>query len=120
MEIDQKASSVPIENLFELNNKSATKLLIKDMPGFEHIRIWQATILRSSPDEDVYYAFFNLDDKPATLNVAWSQLLGTPDKQTAWNVWERTKLKQSNTLEMDLPAHGCALYRTRVRINVTM
>jgi hypothetical protein len=77
--------------------------------GFEHIRVWRADITDSGKTV-IYLAFFNLDDKPRTINTTW-KALGFPDKQVAHNVWNGKNLRKSNAIELALPAHGCAIYR---------
>jgi hypothetical protein len=78
-------------------------------PGFDHARVWEAVEPTRGKDAPVF-AFFNLDDKAVTLHASWKQL-GIEGKHTALNVWESKQLAASESVDIDLPAHGCAVVR---------
>jgi alpha-galactosidase len=81
-------------------------------PGFEHARVWRATVQEpGSRGYAEYFAFFNLDAVPATLHTTWSQLGLDGAKHSAQNLWDGSSLKESKEINVSLPAHGCALFR---------
>jgi hypothetical protein len=84
------------------------------LPGFEHARVWQGTI--NEPGARVYQqyvAFFNLDDKPATLKATWKELGLAGGKYRATNVWTDEAGKESKEINVVLPAHGSAVYELK-------
>ncbi len=83
-------------------------------PGFENARVWRATI--AEPGERgyaEYFAFFNLDDSPATLHTTWKQLGLEGAKYSARNVWDDSVTKESKEISVTLPPHGNALFEMR-------
>ncbi len=78
-------------------------------PGFEHARVWVAQT-GAIDRPNLYFAFFNLDDRPVTLHSTWAQL-GLEGKHAARNLWNGNSLAPSEGIEMTLPAHGSAIYR---------
>lgn len=94
IEIDQKAwESHPVEGL---------------PAGFENARVWESQTEKSGAHP--YFAFFNLDDKPATLHVRWAEL-GLDGTHGARSVWDGKQLPASPSIVVTLPAHGSAIYR---------
>jgi hypothetical protein len=87
----------------------------KELPGgFEHARVWRATI--DSPDSASYaefFAFFNLDDKPVTLRATWKQLGLAGNKHQAQNVWTDSSPRESKEVNVTLPAHGSTVFEVR-------
>jgi hypothetical protein len=82
--------------------------------GFEHSRVWRATI--DSPGARNYtefFAFFNLDDQPATLRATWKQLGLDGGKHTARDLFTDSAGKESNQVKVTLPAHGSALFEVK-------
>jgi len=82
--------------------------------GFEHARVWRATI--DSPGARNYtefFAFFNLDDQPATLRATWKQLGLDGGKHQARNLWTDSASKESKELSVTLPAHGSAVFQVK-------
>jgi alpha-galactosidase len=80
--------------------------------GFENARIWRATINEpGSRGYAEYFAFFNLDAAPATLNATWTQLRLSGAKHSAKNLWDGTSTKESKQIGVNLPPHGCALFQ---------
>ena len=107
---DFTRSLITNKDVIAMNQKATNSYPIVKLPlGFEHIRVWRADITDSGKTV-IYLAFFNLDDKPRTINTTW-KALGFPDKQVAHNVWNGKNLRKSNAIELALPAHGCAIYR---------
>ena len=84
----------------------------KDLPaGFEHARVWRATI--EDPGARNYaefFGFFNLDDKPVTLRASWKQLGLEGGKHQAQDVWTDSNSKESKEVNVTLPAHGSTVY----------
>jgi hypothetical protein len=82
--------------------------------GFENARIWRGTI--NEPGARTYgefFAFFNLDDKPVTLRVSWTQLGLEGKKHLAQNMWSEGGFKESKEVSVTLPAHGSTVYEIR-------
>ena len=82
--------------------------------GFEHARVWRATINKAGAGNYAeFFAFFNLDDKPVTLRATWKQLGLEGGKHRAQNVWSEAADKESKEVNVTLPAHGSTLYEIR-------
>jgi hypothetical protein len=82
--------------------------------GFEHARVWRATI--DSPGARNYaefFAFFNLDDNPVTLKATWKQLGLDGGKHQAQNVWSDSVYKELKEVNVTLPAHGSTVYEVK-------
>jgi hypothetical protein len=82
--------------------------------GFEHARVWRATI--DAPGARGYtefYAFFNLDETPVTLKATWKELGLDGAKHTAHDLWADTDGKDSKEISVTLPAHGSAVYQVQ-------
>jgi hypothetical protein len=100
------------KEVLEINQKATETHAVKNLPtGFEEIRIWEATT-RTGEHSQHCYAFFNLKDKPVTLRASWAQL-GIGGKHAARSLWDGSRLKASETVEVKLPAHGSAVYRVQ-------
>jgi hypothetical protein len=83
-------------------------------PGFERARVWRATI--DSPGARNYtefFAFFNLDEEPATLRATWKQLGLDGAKHVAVNLWTDSAGKESKEIAVTLPAHGSAVFQVK-------
>jgi hypothetical protein len=82
--------------------------------GFEHARVWRATINKQGAGNYAeFFAFFNLDDKPVTLRATWKQLGLEGGKHRAQNVWSESADKESKEVNVTLPAHGSTVYEIR-------
>jgi hypothetical protein len=82
--------------------------------GFENIRIWRATINEpGARGYAEYFAFFNLDEVPATVRTTWNQLGLDGAKHAARNLWDGASVKESKEIAVTLPPHGCALLEVR-------
>ena len=82
--------------------------------GFEHARVWRATI--DSPGARNYtefFAFFNLDDQPVTLRATWKQLGLDGAKHQAQNLWTDSASKELKEVSLTLPAHGSAVFQVK-------
>jgi hypothetical protein len=82
--------------------------------GFEHAKVWRATINKPGAGNYAeFFAFFNLDDKPVTLRATWKQLGLEGGKHRAQNVWSESADKESKEVNVTLPAHGSTVYEIR-------
>jgi alpha-galactosidase len=72
-------------------------------------RYWYATT--GGPNPKHYVAVFNLADAKTTANLPWV-IFHLPNKSfAAYDVWNQKRVPKAKTLQVDLPAHGCALFR---------
>ncbi len=75
--------------------------------GFENARVWRATInTPGARGYAEYFAFFNLDSKPATLRATWKELGLDDKKHAALDAWTMDTGKVSKDVSVTLPAHG--------------
>jgi hypothetical protein len=75
--------------------------------GFENARVWRATInTPGARGYQEYFAFFNLDSKPATLHATWKELGLDDKKHAAQDAWTMDTGKTSKDVTVTLPAHG--------------
>lgn len=103
-------SLITNEEVIEINQKAWNSHPVKMVaPGFEDIRIWEAQTGRIDRP-NLYFAFFNLDDKPVRLHPTWPQL-GVSGRHAARNLWNHRPVVSSQGIEMYLPAHGSGIYR---------
>jgi hypothetical protein len=107
---DFTRSLITNQEVIDINQKSTETHAVKNLPvGFEHARVWEAST-GAGKQAQTSFAFFNLDDKPVTLHATWAQL-GLAGKHGARNLWDQSRLKASETMEVTLPAHGSTIYR---------
>jgi hypothetical protein len=86
---------------------------VENLPaGFERMRVWVASG-ESGGRPARFLAVFNLDDKAASARAAWDKLGLDPGKHGAHELWRGQRLGVSDSLAIELPAHGCALYEVR-------
>jgi hypothetical protein len=105
---DFTRSLITNKEVIDIDQKSTETHAVKNLPaGFENARVWEAS---TGAGKLISFAFFNLDDKPVTLHATWAQL-GLAGKHGARNLWDQSRLKASETVEVTLPAHGSTLYR---------
>ncbi len=72
-------------------------------------RYWYARTGGSHPK--TYLAVFNLDDHPTNSELPW-MLFHLPAKAHAVvDVWNQKHLPRAEALHVELPPHGCALFR---------
>jgi hypothetical protein len=82
--------------------------------GFEHARVWRATIdAPGARNYTEFFAFFNLDDHPVTLRATWRQLGLDGVKHQAVNLWTDSEGKESKDVSVTLPAHGSAVFQVK-------
>ena len=84
------------------------------LPGFENVRVWRATIdVPGARNYAEFFAFFNLDEKPITLRATWKQLGLDGRKHIVTDVWKDDTGKESAGVNVTLPAHGSTIYRVQ-------
>ncbi|SFS13857.1 Alpha galactosidase A [Dyella sp. OK004] len=94
------------KEVIAINQTSRDNHPVTRLPkGFDSVRVWVA----SGRGDERYLAIFNLDDKPVTLDTAWSALGLNSGSYRARDLWSGHRRKASMRLAVDLPAHGCAL-----------
>jgi hypothetical protein len=69
-------------------------------------RAWYATMNGKS-----YAAVFNLDDATKTLDVPWGAFHISDKPHAALDVWNGKQIPAAKMLHVELPPHGCALFR---------
>jgi hypothetical protein len=108
---DFTRSLITKKEVLEINQKARESHPVKDLPaGFENVRVWEASMDTHSATR--YFALFNLDDKPVTLHFTWEQL-GVLGNKQAGNLWDGSKMKTADPVELTLPAHGSTIYRVQ-------
>ncbi|MGB8259798.1 MAG: glycoside hydrolase family 27 protein [Terracidiphilus sp.] len=82
--------------------------------GWENARIWRGSIHEAGARNYAeFFAFFNLDEKPATLRGTWKQLGLDDKKHTARDLWTDATGKESKEFSVTLPAHGSAVFEVK-------
>jgi hypothetical protein len=72
-------------------------------------RFWYAKTGGAHPKQ--YLAVFNLEDHPTSSVLPWV-LFHLMDKPHAvFDIWNKKSIPKAKTLHVDLPPHGCALFR---------
>ncbi len=72
-------------------------------------RYWYARTGGSHPKR--YLAVFNLADQPSKSDLPWMVFHLTDKAHTVYDVWNQKRIPSSKILHVELPAHGCALFR---------
>ena len=70
---------------------------------------WRAWYARAGGK--TYAAVFNLDDEPKTLDVPWLNFHLADKPHAAFDVWNASQISSAKALHVELPPHGCALFR---------
>ena len=70
---------------------------------------WRAWYARAGGK--TYAAVFNLDDEPKTLDVPWLNFHLADKPHAAFDVWNARQISSAKALHVELPPHGCALFR---------
>jgi len=106
---DFTKSLITNREVLEVNQNAVESHPIKELPkGFENVRVWEASEAASS-NPPQFFALFNLDEKPVTLQFSLKQL-GAARKE-ARNLWDGSKSKAFEITTLTLPARGSAIYR---------
>jgi alpha-galactosidase len=72
-------------------------------------RYWVARTGGAHPQ--TYIAVFNLADAPSKANLPW-MIFHLPNAPHAlYNVWDQQHIPAASSLQVELPAHGCVLFR---------
>ncbi len=72
-------------------------------------RNWVASTGGSHPAR--YIAVFNLGEKSETWNIPWSDFHLADKPHAVFDVYGQKHLSASSNVHVDLPPHGCALFR---------
>ncbi|MFK2918918.1 glycoside hydrolase family 27 protein [Dyella koreensis] len=103
------------KEVIAVNQASRDNHPVTSLPkGFDRVRVWVA----AGQGDERYLAIFNLDDKPVTLDTAWSALGLTPGSYRARDLWSGHERKASVRMAVDLPAHGCVLLAMRPALSM--
>jgi len=94
--------------------------------SFEHVKVWQSeiwggwgddhSIVTDPPQHDMYFAFFNLNDKPVALHATWEQLGLTG---SGYKLRDGNHFLNAKGVELSLPAHGSAIKQLRFPMDGT-
>jgi len=87
---------------------------VVDLPaGFQNVRVWES-FAPGTDCEPEYLGFFNLDDKPVTLDFKWDKFTwcewSHSSRKEARNLWDGSKTRGTGAARITLPAHGTAAY----------
>ncbi len=58
-----------------------------------------------------YLAAFNLEDRASKTDVPWPVFHLTGKSYAVYDVWSQKRIPRAKTLHVELPPHGCALFR---------
>jgi hypothetical protein len=72
-------------------------------------RCWYART--GGPHSKQYLAVFNLSDHTTTSTTSWTLFHLTDKPHAVYDVWNRKHQARSQALKVELPPHGCALFR---------
>ena len=72
-------------------------------------RYWIART--GGPHPRTYIAVFNLADAPTQANLPWMVFRLPNAPHALYNVWDKKHIPAASSLQVQLPAHGCALFR---------
>lgn len=78
-------------------------------PGSLHERYWYART--GGPHPKMYLAVFNLDDHATTSDLPWEWFHLPGHTHAVFDVWNQKHIPAAVRLHVELPAHGCALFR---------
>jgi len=72
-------------------------------------RYWYAST--GGPNPKHYIAIFNLADAATSSNLPWMLFNLENKPHSVYDVWNQKHIPRSKSLHVDLPPHGCALFR---------
>jgi hypothetical protein len=70
------------------------------------MRVWTASI----GGHIAYVAVFNLQETPLRSELPWPSAL-SGSRQAVFDIWKRQTVAATDRMQVDLPAHACALFR---------
>ena len=79
-----------------------------DAADATRLRVWSASTGGSQPKR--YLAVFNLQDAPLQRDLAWPPPLAG-SAHAVYEVWSQFHVPSAAALHVELPAHGCAIFR---------
>lgn len=109
---DFSRSLMTNKELLDIDQHALESKPVTQLPaGFENARVWFASTGTDKAPK-FYFAFFNLDDRPATLHFRWNDIrLRFTGKHVATDIFTGTKTAPSEDMEVHLPPHGSTVYR---------
>src|SRR3954447_4676852 len=73
---------------------------------------WRAWFARTGgPHPATYVAVFNVSDEPGKWDISWIGFHLTDGGHAAFDVYGQKHLPSSKALHVEVPPHGCSLYR---------
>ena len=72
-------------------------------------RFWYAKTGGSHPKR--YLAVFNVADQPTRSDLPWMVFHLTDKPHGVFDIWNQKRIAPAKTLHVELPPHGCALFR---------
>jgi len=73
---------------------------------------WQAWYARTGgPHSETYLAVFNLSEVAGKWDVPWLTFHLSDKPHAVYNIWVQKHVPSAKELHVEIPAHGCALYR---------
>ena len=72
-------------------------------------RYWYARTGGLKPKS--YLAVFNLEDHPTSSTLPWAIFHLSEKQHVLYDVWKQKRVPKARSLHVELPPHGCALYR---------
>ena len=112
-------------NLTKLDELTRLLMTNKDVTGLDqHATISGPALMPKNDGEPLdwgawyvheggktYAAVFNLADQSKTLDVEWLNFHLADKPHAAFDVWKQKSMPANKTLHVELPPHGCALFR---------
>jgi hypothetical protein len=72
-------------------------------------RLWRART--AGPHPETFIAVFNLKPEPLTRDIPWSSFRLTEKPHGTFDIWSKKQIPPAKSLHVEIPAHGCALFR---------
>ena len=76
------------------------------------LRVWEAQTINSGKPRR-YFALFNLEDQPMTLQAVWPSLGLQGERHRVRDIWHNRGLAPAESTAVRLPPHGCAVYQVQ-------
>ena len=109
---DFTRSLVTDREVLDINQQSVTSGPVQ-MPSGKATpwRAWYARTGGRHPK--VYLAVFNLQDSAETWDLPWTAFHLDERPHSVYDVWNARELPAAKALHVELPAHGCGLFRAQ-------